>query len=247
MRGQDVHYRLAVEFLEAVNGAKRQLTLPDGSTIDVTVPPGTRDGQMLRLRGKGGAGIGGGPPGDALIEIEVTPHPLFTRKGDDIHLELPVTLTEAVLGGKISAPTPTGAVTMNVPKGSNTGTVLRLRGKGVAPRGRNAGGRVRHTQGGAARKARSGTGEIRPELGGPARPTIPAAGWRRRCSISQEFVLRVHIAPDIVETWVEEGWLRPQRTDQGPAFTEMDVSRAQLIRDLREDLGVNQRRRRDYS
>jgi DnaJ-class molecular chaperone len=132
MRGQDVHYRLPVEFLEAVNGTTRRVTLSDGSTVDVKVPPGARDGQLLRLASKGGAGIGGGPPGDAFIEIVVKPHPLFTRKGDDIHLELPVSLSEAVLGGKISVPTPTGTVSMNVPKGSNTGTVLRLRGKGVA-------------------------------------------------------------------------------------------------------------------
>ena len=132
MRGQDVHYRLPVELLEAVNGKTRRVTLSDGSTVDVSVPPGARDGQLLRLAGKGGAGIGGGPPGDAFIEIVVKPHPLFTRKGDDIHLELPVSLTEAVLGGKISVPTPTGSVSMNVPRGSNTGTVLRLRGKGVA-------------------------------------------------------------------------------------------------------------------
>lgn len=131
MRGQDVHYRLPVEFLEAVNGTTRRVTLSDGSTIDVTIPPGARDGQLLRLAGKGGAGIGGGAPGDAFIEIVVKPHPFFTRKGDDIHLELPISLSEAVLGGKISVPTPTGTVTMSVPKGSNTGTVLRLRGKGV--------------------------------------------------------------------------------------------------------------------
>lgn len=132
MRGQDIHYRLPVEFLEAVNGTTRRVTLSDGSTIDVSVPPGARDGQLLRLTGKGGAGIGGGPPGDAFIEIVVKPHPLFTRKGDDIYLELPVSLSEAVLGGKISVPTPTGTVSVNVPKGSNTGTILRLRGKGVA-------------------------------------------------------------------------------------------------------------------
>ena len=132
MRGQDVHYRLPVEFLEAINGTARRITLSDGSAVDVTVPPGARDGQLLRLAGKGGAGIGGGPPGDAFIEINVKPHAHFTRKGDDIHLDLPISLTEAVLGGKISVPTPTGAVTMSVPKGSNTGTVLRLRGKGVA-------------------------------------------------------------------------------------------------------------------
>lgn len=131
MRGQDVHYRLPIAFLEAVNGTTRRVTLSDGSPVDVAVPPGARDGQVLRLAGKGGAGIGGGPPGDAFIEIIINPHPLFTRKGDDIYLELPVSLTEAVLGGKISVPTPTGTVSMNVPKGSNTGTVLRLRGKGV--------------------------------------------------------------------------------------------------------------------
>lgn len=131
MRGQDAHYRLPVEFIDAVNGAVRRVTLADGSTVDVTVPPGTRDGQVLRLAGKGSAGIGGGPPGDAFIEILVKPHPIFTRKGEDIHLELPISLSEAVMGGKISVPTPAGPVTMRVPKGSNSGTVLRLRGKGV--------------------------------------------------------------------------------------------------------------------
>jgi DnaJ-class molecular chaperone len=131
MRGQDAHYRLPVEFLEAVNGAVRRVTLADGSTVDVTVPPGARHGQVLRLTGKGSAGVGGGPPGDAFIEITVKPHPIFTRKGDDIHLELPISLTEAVMGGKILVPTPGGPVTMRVPKSSNSGTVLRLRGKGV--------------------------------------------------------------------------------------------------------------------
>jgi DnaJ-class molecular chaperone len=135
MRGQDVHYRLPLGFLDAINGGKQQLTLPDGSVLDVTIPPGTRDGQVLRLRGKGRPGIGGGPAGDALIEIEVRPHHIFTRKGDDIHVELPISLREAVLGGKVSVPTPSGAVTMTVPKWSNTGTVLRLKGQGVPKRG----------------------------------------------------------------------------------------------------------------
>jgi DnaJ-class molecular chaperone len=133
MRGQDALYRLPVEFLEAVNGATKRITLPDGGTLDVVIPAGTKDKQVLRLRGKGGAGIGGGPPGDALVEIEVEPHAFFTRKGDDIHLELPISLPEAVLGGRLDVPTPTGPVRMTVPKGANTGTVLRLRGKG-APR-----------------------------------------------------------------------------------------------------------------
>jgi DnaJ-class molecular chaperone len=132
MRGQDALYRLPVEFLDAVNGATKRITMPDGGTIDVAIPAGTKDEQVLRLRGKGGAGLGGGEPGDALVEIEVRPHAFFTRKGDDIHLELPISLPEAVLGAKLDVPTPTGPVRMTVPKGANTGTVLRLKGKGAA-------------------------------------------------------------------------------------------------------------------
>jgi DnaJ-class molecular chaperone len=134
IRGQDVHYRLPVEFLDAVNGATKRITMPDGATLDVVIPPGTRDHQVLRLREKGGPGIGGAPPGDALVEIGVGPHKLFTRKDDDIHIELPISLIEAVLGGKLDVPTPTGSVRMTVPKGANTGRVLRLKGKGVPRR-----------------------------------------------------------------------------------------------------------------
>ena len=133
MRGSDVHYRMEIDFLDAVNGAKRQIVLPDNTALDVTIPPGTRDGQILRLRGKGRPGLGGGPSGDALIEIAVRPHPFFTRKGDDIHVELPISLREAVLGGKVQVPTPSGSVTMTIPKWTNTGAVLRLKRKG-APR-----------------------------------------------------------------------------------------------------------------
>ncbi|QBR70768.1 molecular chaperone DnaJ [Beijerinckiaceae bacterium] len=130
--GRDVQYKLPVEFLAAVNGATSRVMLPDGSALDVVVPPGTRDGQILRLRGKGEPGFGGGKPGDALVEIEVKPHRFFRREGDDIHLDLPISLTEAVLGGEVRVPTTTGAVTMTVPKGANTGRVLRLKGKGAA-------------------------------------------------------------------------------------------------------------------
>ena len=132
MRGGDISYRLEVDFLDAVNGAVRQLKLPDGSEIKVTIPPGTRDGQTLRLKGKGQPGLNGGSPGDALIEVSVTPHRVFTRKGDDIYADLPISLGEAVLGGKVQAPTPTGWVTLTIPKWSNSGQVLRLKGKGVA-------------------------------------------------------------------------------------------------------------------
>jgi DnaJ-class molecular chaperone len=131
MRGRDATYSLELDFLDAVNGARRTVTLPDGSVLDVTIPPGTRDGQVLRLRGKGRPGIGGGPSGDALVEVKVRPHPVFRREGDDVRVELPLPLREAVLGGKVEVPTPSGTVTMTVPKWTNTGTVLRLRGKGV--------------------------------------------------------------------------------------------------------------------
>jgi DnaJ-class molecular chaperone len=132
IRGQDLSYRLPVDFVEAVNGATKRITMPDGATLDVVIPAGTRDAQVLRLRGKGGLGVGDAPAGDALVEVEVRPHRLFTRKDDDIHIELPISLPEAVLGGKLDVPTPTGAVRMTVPKGANTGSVLRLKGKGVA-------------------------------------------------------------------------------------------------------------------
>jgi DnaJ-class molecular chaperone len=130
-QGQDVRYHLDLSFLDAVNGGKQSIVLPDGTTLDVNIPPGTRDGQILRLKGKGRPAPGDGPPGDALIGISVLPHPFFTRKGDDIYLDLPISLKEAVLGARIRVPTPAGTVTVAVPKWSNTGRLLRLRGRGV--------------------------------------------------------------------------------------------------------------------
>ncbi|GGC49159.1 DnaJ C-terminal domain-containing protein [Chelatococcus reniformis] len=135
MRGRDRHYHLDVDFLDAVNGATRRIVLPDGAALDVTIPGGSEDGQTLRLKGKGEPAPEGGEAGDALIEIAVKPHPRFTRDGDHIRLEVPISLVEAVLGGKVTVPTPTGAVSVTIPKGSNTGRVLRLKGKGVAGRG----------------------------------------------------------------------------------------------------------------
>jgi DnaJ-class molecular chaperone len=131
MRGSDIRYRLELDFLEALNGGERQVVLPDGAALDVKIPAGTREGQVLRLRGKGRPGLGDGPPGDALVEIEVRPHRVFTRKGDDIHLDLAISLREAVLGGEVIVPTPTGKVMMKVPKWTNTNAVLRLKGKGA--------------------------------------------------------------------------------------------------------------------
>lgn len=131
MRGGDRQFALSVDFVEAATGARKRLSLSPEESLDVTIPAGIEDGQVLRLRGKGGPGIGGGPPGDALIEVHVRPHPLFRRAGEDIHIDLPVSLAEAVLGARVAVPTVAGPVTMTIPKGSDTGTQLRLRGKGI--------------------------------------------------------------------------------------------------------------------
>ncbi len=134
-RGRDERYVLTAAFLDAVNGAVRRLTLPDGRTLDVKIPAGTTDGQVLRLRGQAGPGGNGGPNGDALIEIHITPHRYFVRHDQDIRLDLPVSVPEAVLGGPVQVPTPGGAVRMRVPAHSDSGTELRLRGRGVPAHG----------------------------------------------------------------------------------------------------------------
>jgi DnaJ-class molecular chaperone len=134
-RGQDVSYELAVAFLDAANGATRTITLPDGKTLQVTIPEGAEDRQMLRLKEQGMPGFGGGPPGDAYVELHVEPHPFLHRKDDNIHVEIPVTLQEAVLGARIEVPTIGQPVMVTVPKGSNTGTTLRLRDKGIRKTG----------------------------------------------------------------------------------------------------------------
>ncbi|MGI4944787.1 MAG: DnaJ C-terminal domain-containing protein [Janthinobacterium lividum] len=133
MRGQDERYAVYASFLEAVAGATRRLTLPDGRTLDVKIPPGSLDGQVLRLRGQGGGGWNGEPAGDAMIELSVAPHPVFTRDGRDVRLVLPVDLRDATLGGPVEVPTPGGPVRMQMPPRSDSGTELRLRGVASRP------------------------------------------------------------------------------------------------------------------
>jgi DnaJ-class molecular chaperone len=131
MRGGDITYTMSVEFLEAAKGIKKRAKMPDGKTLNVTIPEGLRNGQTLRLKGQGMPGIGGGPPGDAYIEMQVLPHRIFTRKNNNVHIQLPITLGEAVLGGAVKVPTVSGLVELRVPKGSSSGSTLRLRGKGI--------------------------------------------------------------------------------------------------------------------
>jgi DnaJ-class molecular chaperone len=129
--GGDMHYALTLGFLEAANGTSRRVLLPDGRALDVKIPTGIEDGHIIRLKGQGRPGIGGGRAGDALIEVAVAPHPYFRRSGDDVIISLPVTLREAVLGASVSVPTIKGHVKLTIPPNSGDGTKLRLRGRGI--------------------------------------------------------------------------------------------------------------------
>lgn len=132
-RGADIQYRLRVPFIDAATRADQRITLADGKTIDLKLPAGTADGTQMRLKGKGQQGPGG--TGDGLVTIEVQPHAFFTREGDDVRLDLPVTLDEAVGGAKVRVPTVDGPVMMNIKPGTGSGTVLRLKGKGFSKAG----------------------------------------------------------------------------------------------------------------
>jgi len=132
-KGANVAYRLAVSFEDAATLAPQRITLQDGKTIDLKLPAGVETGTQMKLSGKGQAGPGGA--GDAIVTIEVRNHRHFVRDGDNVRLDLPVTLKEAVLGGPVRVPTVEGAVMLNIPKGSSSGKVLRLKGKGFTAKG----------------------------------------------------------------------------------------------------------------
>ncbi len=119
--------KIKLGFLEAARGGKHRVTFSDGRNIDITIPAGIEEGQKLRLKDA--------KAGEIYLEIEIEPHPLFTRKGKDIHVDIPVTLVEAVLGATITVPTIHGAVALKVPRGSNSGATMRLKGKGITANG----------------------------------------------------------------------------------------------------------------
>jgi DnaJ-class molecular chaperone len=134
-KGEDFSASVTVSFAEAASGGTRRIVLQNGEQLDVKIPVGVKDGQVVRVKGRGGAGRGGAPNGDILLSVSVAAHPSMTRDGNDIRTDLPVTLKEAVLGGKVPVPTLTGAVSLSVPPNSNTGTTLRLKGKGIGAHG----------------------------------------------------------------------------------------------------------------
>ena len=122
------------------SGGSIRVALPTGKTLDATIPVGIEDGKQIRLRGQGNPGLRSGPAGDVIITIRFAPHPLFKVEGRDLRLDLPITLYEAVLGGKVRVPTLTGEVEMSMAPGANSGRVLRLRGKGLPAAGEGAAG-----------------------------------------------------------------------------------------------------------
>ncbi len=135
-KGRDVRYRVDISFVDAVMGARRRMSMSDGRSLDVNIPAGLVTGQTLRLKSQGESSPYGGPPGDALLEVTILESDTWTREADNLRMNVPVSLEIAVLGGTVEVPTPTGPVSLKVPEGSNTGAVLRLRGKGVQRKGK---------------------------------------------------------------------------------------------------------------
>ena len=128
-KGQDIRATLEVSLEEVISGTTRRIQFSDGRMVDVAIPKGASDGQVVRLKGQGAPGRT--QSGDAMIELRILPHPLYRREGADLHMDLPVSVPDAVLGGKVTVPTPEGKVIMSIPKGSNSGKVLRLKGRGA--------------------------------------------------------------------------------------------------------------------
>lgn len=131
MRGPDQRFTLEIDFMSAARGGSTRITMPDGSVLEVKIPEGAHDGQVIRLRGKGGPGMGNGEPGDALLTLIVAQDPDWKRDGNDVETTLPITIDEAVLGGKVEAQTIDGPVMLTVPRGASSGQKLRLKGRGI--------------------------------------------------------------------------------------------------------------------
>jgi len=129
--GEDQLYRMMVNFKEAALGGAREISLPNGKKLSVKIPAGVASGSKLRFKGQGGQSRGSAPPGDAYVEIEVTPSALYKRNGKDLEIELPISFSEALLGGEVKVPTLNGPVMLKVPAGVSSGTRLRVKGRGV--------------------------------------------------------------------------------------------------------------------
>ena len=148
-RGADLRSEVTVDFRDAVLGCTRELSLrgPEGErTLKVRIPAGVRNEGKIRLRGQGGLGIHGGPAGDLVLEVKVPKHPYFSIRGKQLHVKVPVTPLEAYSGAKVSVPTPEGSVQLSIPAGSQNGSKLRLRGKGIQKKGKPRGDLIAHLE-----------------------------------------------------------------------------------------------------
>ncbi len=131
-RGEDQHFSMKISLEESIKGGSRQVRLTDGKSLKVGIPAGVQSGRSLRLKGQGAPGLGGGPPGDVIMEIQIAPHRLFTVDGKNLRIDLPISLNEAVLGAKVKVPTPAGAVSLTIPANTSSGKTFRIKGKGGA-------------------------------------------------------------------------------------------------------------------
>ncbi|TNF63597.1 MAG: molecular chaperone DnaJ [Deltaproteobacteria bacterium] len=148
-RGADLKSEIAVDFRDAVLGCTKELSVRSAEgerTLKVRIPAGVRNGGKIRLRGQGGLGVQGGPAGDLLLEVKVQKHPYFSIRGKQLHVKLPVTPLEAYAGAKVNVPTPEGGVQLSIPAGSQNGSKLRLRGKGIQRRGKPRGDLIAHLE-----------------------------------------------------------------------------------------------------
>ena len=129
--GQDVLYQMDIDFKDAVLGAEQEITLPSGRRLRVKIPAGVDSGSKLRFSGQGSPGAGSAPAGDAYVELKVKPSPLFKRTGNDLEIELPISIQEALLGAEVQVPTIDSSIFLKIPQGVNTGTRLRVTGQGI--------------------------------------------------------------------------------------------------------------------
>lgn len=144
--GADHEATIDLTLQEAAAGGTRRLSLADGRSYEVKIPLGAREGQRIRLAGEGGAGVDGGPPGDLYLKVRIKPDPRFRREGDDVHVDVPISPSEAALGAEVPVPTLTGTARVRVPAGSSTGRRLRLRDEGMPTRVGRHGNLYAHLQ-----------------------------------------------------------------------------------------------------
>ncbi|MBK06960.1 MAG: molecular chaperone DnaJ [Deltaproteobacteria bacterium] len=134
-KGADIETSIEIDFLDAVLGSKKSVTLPNSTQLNVSIPPGVTEDNRIRISGQGTAGKRGGPPGDLFLKVKIRSHPLYKRDGNNLLMELPLTAKEAYEGTQVDVPTPTGSVKMRIPPRSQTGQKMRLKGKGVKGKG----------------------------------------------------------------------------------------------------------------